>query len=89
VAKRAGHARRDAAQLIAPVASLKPYEPRNPAPPSFTSPRIPRPKKSKIVEAKPDGQTMVMIGAEPYATKAEAKAARKASAECKKKEDAN
>ena len=49
----------------------------------------PSTKKCKIVEAKPDGQTMVMIGAEPYATKGEAKAARKASAECKKKEDAN
>ena len=43
----------------------------------------------KIVETKPDGQTMVMIGTAPYATKEEAKAARKAAAECKKKDATN
>ena len=32
---------------------------------------------------------MIMIGTESYATKEEAKAAKKAAAECLKKEDAN
>jgi hypothetical protein len=48
----------------------------------------PTTKKCHVVEEKPDGQTMVMIGTEPYATKEDAKAAKKASAECVKK-DAN
>jgi hypothetical protein len=46
----------------------------------------PATKKCKIVEEKPDGKTMVMIGAGAYATKDEAKAARRAAAECPKKE---
>ena len=46
----------------------------------------PETKKCKIVEEKPDGKAMVMIGTGPYATKEEAKAARRASAECPKKE---
>ena len=46
----------------------------------------PETKKCKIVEEKPDGKTMVMIGTGPYATKEEAKAARKAATECPKKE---
>ena len=45
--------------------------------------------KCTVVEEKPDGTTMVMIGTESYATKQEAKTAKKASDECKKakKED--
>ena len=46
----------------------------------------PSTKKCKIVEEKPDGNAMVMIGTEAYATKDEAKAARRAAAECPKKE---
>jgi hypothetical protein len=46
----------------------------------------PETKKCKIVEEKPDGKTMVMIGTGSYATKDEAKAARRAAAECPKKE---
>jgi hypothetical protein len=49
----------------------------------------PTTKKCKIVEERPDGQAMIMIGTTSYATKDEAKAARKASTECKKKQDAN
>ena len=51
--------------------------------------RDPTTKKCKGVTEKPDGQTMVMIGTAPYATKEEVKAAKKASTECVKKEDAN
>ena len=49
----------------------------------------PESKRCKIVTEKPDGQTMVMIGTVSYATKEEAKAAKKAAAECLKKEEAN
>jgi hypothetical protein len=49
----------------------------------------PQTKRCKIVTEKPDGQTMVMIGTESYATKEDAKAAKKASSECVKKESAN
>lgn len=49
----------------------------------------PESKKCKVVTEKPDGQRMIMIGTESYATKEEAKAAKKAAAECLKKEDAN
>ena len=49
----------------------------------------PATKKCKILEAKPDGQTMVMIGTEPYATRDEAKTAKRAAVECKKKTDTN
>jgi hypothetical protein len=45
----------------------------------------PETKKCKIVETKPDGDSLVMVGTETYASKDEAKAARKASAECKKR----
>jgi hypothetical protein len=38
-------------------------------------------KYCKIVDTKPDGKTMIMIGASSYATKAEAKAARAATTE--------
>jgi hypothetical protein len=46
----------------------------------------PTTKKCSVVTEKPDGQTMVMIGTQPYATRPEAKAAKKAAAECKKKD---
>ena len=46
-------------------------------------------KKCKVVTEKPDGKSMIMIGTDAYATKAEAKAAKKAAAECPKKESAN
>jgi hypothetical protein len=46
----------------------------------------PATKDCKIVEAKPDGKTLVMIGTAAYTTKKEAKAARRAAAECPKKE---
>lgn len=49
----------------------------------------PESKRCKIVTEKPDGQSMIMIGTESYATKEDAKAARKAAAECPKKESAN
>ena len=44
----------------------------------------PSTKKCKTVETKPDGTTMTMVGTSSYATKAEAKAAKKAAAECQK-----
>jgi hypothetical protein len=44
----------------------------------------PTTKKCKIVEEKPDGKSLIMIGTASYPTKDEAKAAKKASAECKK-----
>jgi pyrroline-5-carboxylate reductase len=44
----------------------------------------PTTKKCKVVKAMPDGQTKIMVGTSSYATKAEAKAAKKAAAECKK-----
>jgi hypothetical protein len=49
----------------------------------------PESKRCKVVTEKPDGQTMIMIGTESYATREEAKAARKAAAECPKKESAS
>jgi hypothetical protein len=49
----------------------------------------PTTKKCKIVEEKPDGKTMVMVSTEAYATKEEAKAAKKANADCKNKAAAN
>jgi hypothetical protein len=39
-------------------------------------------KKCKIVEEKPDGKTLVMIGTTAYATKEEAKAAKRSASEC-------
>jgi len=64
---------------------------------AFTAPALaadyyvvqdPTTKKCKIETTKPDGQSMVMIGEAPYATKDDAKAAKAASADCAKK-DAN
>ena len=46
----------------------------------------PTTKKCKIVQEKPDGKTLAMIGTTSYATKEEAKAAKKAAAECPKKQ---
>ena len=40
--------------------------------------------KCRVVETKPDGQTLVMVGEKPYATKEEAKAAKKKATECNK-----
>ena len=40
--------------------------------------------KCHVEETKPDGVTMVMVGKGPYATKEEAKKARKQAAECAK-----
>jgi hypothetical protein len=44
--------------------------------------------KCSISTEKPDGTKLVMVGTESYPTKEEAKVAKKASAECKKKKDA-
>lgn len=44
----------------------------------------PESKKCKVVTEKPDGKAMIMIGTESYPTKEDAKAAKKAAAECKK-----
>jgi hypothetical protein len=49
----------------------------------------PTKKKCRIVETKPDSQTMVMVGTGPYATREDAIAAKKAAAECKKKDATN
>ena len=49
----------------------------------------PSTKKCKVVEEKPDGKTSIMIGTTSYARKDEAMDARNASAECRKKADAN
>ena len=38
----------------------------------------------KIVQTKPDGQSLVMVGTGSYPTKDDADAAKKAAAECKK-----
>jgi hypothetical protein len=46
-------------------------------------------KECEVGKYKPDGQTWVIVGTGAYATKEEAKAARKAAAECKNKEEAN
>jgi uncharacterized protein (DUF2147 family) len=40
--------------------------------------------KCSVVEEKPDGTAVVMVGTESYATEKEAKAAKKADAQCKK-----
>ena len=47
----------------------------------------PTTKKCKVLDAKPDGTTMIMLGTSSYATKEEAKAAKKTFAECPKKAD--
>ncbi|MGZ5850653.1 MAG: hypothetical protein ACXWJN_08725 [Methyloceanibacter sp.] len=39
--------------------------------------------KCSIVKVKPDGKTMMMMGADGYGTKADAKKAMKGMAECK------
>ena len=44
--------------------------------------------KCKVVETKPDGQTMVMVGEASYSTKEDAKAAKKKAAECDKPKEA-
>jgi hypothetical protein len=49
----------------------------------------PESKRCKVVTEKPDGKSLIMIGTESYATKEDAKAAKKAAAECVKKESAN
>ena len=41
-------------------------------------------KTCSVVKTKPDGTTMMMIGKASYKTEAEANAAMKAAAECKK-----
>ena len=41
-------------------------------------------KECEVGKYKPDGQTWVLVDTKAYATKEEAKAARKAAAECKK-----
>ena len=43
--------------------------------------------KCAVVTEKPDGTKLVMIGTQSYPTKKEAKAAKKATAECTKKKD--
>jgi hypothetical protein len=45
----------------------------------------PATKGCKITDTKPDGSTAIMIGTSSYATKDEAKAARRAATECVKK----
>ena len=45
----------------------------------------PSTKKCKILDAKPDGTTMIMLRTSSYATREEAKAAKKTFAECPKK----
>ena len=42
--------------------------------------------KCHVEETKPDGVTMIMLGEGPYATKDEARKARKRAAECAKPE---
>jgi hypothetical protein len=46
----------------------------------------PTTKECTVIEEKPDGQTKVMMGTKVYATKEEAKAARKANPDCKARE---
>ena len=41
--------------------------------------------KCAVMSEKPDGTKMVMVGTQAYATKEEAKTAKKASADCPKK----
>jgi hypothetical protein len=45
----------------------------------------PATKKCKIVDEKPDGQTLIMIGTTSYSTVDDAKKARTAATECPKK----
>jgi hypothetical protein len=45
-------------------------------------------KKCKVVDEKPDGVKLVMIGTSTYPTRAEAKTAKKASTECNAPEPA-
>ena len=47
----------------------------------------PTTKKCKVVDVRPDGTTMIMVGTTSYATKEEAKAAKKTFAECPKKSE--
>jgi hypothetical protein len=50
----------------------------------------PTTKDCDVVEVKPDGQTLIMVGTGPYKTRKEARDAKKAAAECvSKKEGAN
>jgi hypothetical protein len=49
----------------------------------------PKTKKCTVVETKPDGETSVMVGTTSYATKDEARAAKKAASECGVKGSAN
>jgi len=65
---------------------------------SFTFPALaaeyyvaqdPKTKKCTVVDTKPDGQTLVMVGTTSYANKEDAKAAKKAAVECKKEEKEN
>lgn len=42
-------------------------------------------KSCSVVTTKPDGKASMMVGKTPYKTEAEATAAMKAAAECKKK----
>lgn len=44
--------------------------------------------KCAVATERPDGTKLVMIGTQAYPTEEEAKAAKKATAECKKKKDA-
>jgi len=44
----------------------------------------PSTKDCKIVNTKPDGTTMTMVGPSSYVTREEAKAAKKAAPECRK-----
>ncbi len=44
----------------------------------------PETRKCTVVEENPDGTATVMVGTQSYATEKEAKAAKKASDECKK-----
>jgi hypothetical protein len=58
---------------------------RSPALAEFYVTQDPVTKNCDIVETKPDGKAKIMVGASSYATKDEAKAARrKASDECRK-----
>jgi hypothetical protein len=59
---------------FAPTASL--------AGATFFVAQDPATKKCKVVEEKPDGVKMVMVGTATYATRPEAKTAKKAAPEC-------
>jgi hypothetical protein len=49
----------------------------------------PETKKCKVVTEKPDGQALIMVGTTSYPSKDEAKAAKRAAAECAAKKDAS